>query len=226
MMKKIFALLLTAALAVSLTACGGTKTPAATSDASGSGASTSGETGTENAGGTQSDTLPTYSEKISTLPSETEKNPELEQLIIDTWEIPAESQAGTYYYYNYTDLNGDGTDEIFAVAIGPYTSGSGGDSALIAAQIGGNLELNQTLTLVHEPVIISDQITNGCHEIIVPYGGGGAESSYHVLTCSDGNYTNVPDGAAIETLEGVSGTAILYNDLLSDQANGSALTLG
>ena len=60
----------------------------------------------------------------------------------------------------------------------------------------------------------------------MPYTGGGAESSYHVLTCSDGVYTNVPDGAVIETLEGVSGTAILYNDLAADLDSGAALYLG
>lgn len=69
------------------------------------------------------DWLPAGVEQVM---AETEANPELEQAIIDYYEIPEESWGTTKYYYNYVDLNGDGKEEILAVVMGPYTSGSGG----------------------------------------------------------------------------------------------------
>ncbi len=224
-MKKLFALLLALTLALSLAACGKQTQPAEEpADPPVE------EEVPENEGDemmTDSEMLPVFSDEITTKPSETEKLPELEELIAKTWGIPQESYEETAYYYNYVDLNDDGVDEIFAVAIGMYTSGTGGDSALIAAQINGKLELNQTLTLVREPIIISDKMTNGCHEIIVPYYGGGAEDSgYQILTCSDGAYANVSDGTFVETLDDVAGTAIIYNDLAADMQAESMLHLG
>lgn len=62
--------------------------------------------------------------------AETEPLPELAKAIVEEYEIPEEYWEQTKYYYNYVDLNDDGCDEIFAVVMGPYTSGSGGDSGL------------------------------------------------------------------------------------------------
>lgn len=219
-MKKAIALLLALTLACALAACGQSapQTPEAPEG---------NEPPVEEGGEAPvSMGLPEYSDAITTLPSETEKLPALEELIAKTWDIPEEDLGGTQYYYNYVDLNGDGVDEIFAVAVGMYTSGTGGDSALIAAQIDGKLELNQTLTLVWTPVIISDQVTNGCKEIIVPsFDSASGESHYQVLTCTDGVYTNVGDGTSVETLEGVAGTAIVYNDMTADMENSTGMTL-
>ena len=159
-MKKAIALLLTMVMALSLIACG-QKNPPADSGGTPAGSSVSSADPAAE-GETLIGALPTFSDDIGLLPSETEKNPALEALIADTWDIPEEAYSQTRYYYNYVDLNGDGTEELFAVAIGMYTSGTGGDSALIAAQVNGKLELNQTFTLIHEPVIISDNMRSLC----------------------------------------------------------------
>ena len=62
--------------------------------------------------------------------AETKPCPELEKAIADYYDIRKEERTHTSYVYNKVGLNGDGTDEIFAVITGPYTSGTGGDSAL------------------------------------------------------------------------------------------------
>lgn len=157
--------------------------------------------------------------------AETKAYPELEKKIIDEFDIPKDYYSKTRYYYNYVDLNGDGIDEVFAVVVGPYTSGTGGSSAMILANIKGKLEVNQTLTLINTPVIISDKVTKGCKEIIVRRSGGGAVPSYVVLTCSDGNYTSVNDGKEIKNLDGVKGKAIINNDMAKDLESETALTL-
>jgi|GEM_PF-969291 len=157
--------------------------------------------------------------------AESKPNPALEKTIISELGIPDEYLDKTKYYYNYVDLNCDGRDEIFAVAMGPYTSGTGGSTALIVVQANGEMHVNQVLTLIHTPVIISDKITKGCREIIAMKRGGGANGNYAVLTCSDGYYKTVNEGAEISNLDGISGKAIISNDILKDMEEGKALYL-
>lgn len=110
--------------------------------------------------------------------------------------------------------------------MGPYTSGTGGSSAMVVISAGGELYVNQNLTLVNTPIIISDKMTRGTHEIIALRRGGGAESEYVRLTASEGEYTRISDGEVLKSLDGVTGTAIIANDLLKDMEDGNILTLG
>jgi predicted small lipoprotein YifL len=237
-MKRALLILLALSMALSLTACKkktakkavpDDASASSSSDASASGTgsgSSSADIGSE--GETLPDTLPKYpSGKIGQLPSETARNVQLEALIAKEWQIPEADRAKTYYEYNKVDLNGDGKQEIFAVAIGDYTSGTGGDSALIAAvNADGSLTLKQTFTLVREPVIVSDHKTNGWNDLIFLQYGGGAKETYRLVTADkNGKYPNVGDGKALAKLGDVSGTSIVYNDLGADQADGIALTL-
>jgi hypothetical protein len=157
--------------------------------------------------------------------AEAKPNVELEKAIIDYLEIPEEYLAKTKYYYNYVDLNMDGNNEIFVVVMGPYTSGTGGSTALHITQANTGMKVNQKFTMIQTPVIVSDKVTNGGKELIVRKSGGGATSSYVVLTCSDGKYTTVNEGTAIPGLEAVFGKAIISNDILKDMEEGKALYL-
>ena len=166
------------------------------------------------------------SENITGVYAEPKPNAELEKTIINYLEIPKEYLAKTRYYYNYVDLNGDGKDEIFVVVMGPYTSGTGGSTALHIIQTGTEgMQVNQKFTLIQTPIIISDKVTKGCKEIVVMRSGGGAEANYVVLTSSDGQYTTVNEGTVIKGLEGVSGTAIISNNIVKDMEEGKALYL-
>lgn len=168
----------------------------------------------------------TIAQGIQSVMAETEVYPELEQLIIEHYDLPDDMLAKTKYYYNFVDLNADGKEEIFVVIMGPYTSGSGGSSALIVYPVEDNLYINQAFTLIQTPIIISDRMTNGAKEIIAYKSGGGTESGYVRLTCSDAYYTSINDGEPIESLEGITGTAIIANDLIADMENNTFLTLG
>ncbi len=166
------------------------------------------------------------SKNITCIYAESKPNAELEQTIIKYLEIPDEFLDTTKYYYNYVDLNCDGSDEIFVVVMGPYTSGTGGSTALHIIQTGTEgMQVNQVFTLIQTPIIISDKVTNGCKEIIAMRSGGGAASEYVVLTCSDGQYQTINEGTVIKGLEEVSGKAIICNDLLKDMEEGKILSL-
>lgn len=157
--------------------------------------------------------------------AETEPNEELQQLIAEYYEIPDYELADSRYYYNYVDLDSDGENEIFAVVVGSYTSGSGGSSALWCAQQDGQLAVKQAFTLVNMPVIVVDNEEGGPKDLILERSGGGTETEYVKLTCTDGVYTNVSDAEAVSDLGSVQGVAILCNDLAEDMQSGNYLTL-
>lgn len=182
----------------------------------------------EPAGGTENTFIGWLPAGVERVMAETEANPELEQAIIDYYEIPEESWEATKYYYNYVDLNGDGTEEILAVVMGPYTSGSGG-SSLLWVLPHADMAVNQAFTLINTPIIVTKEAANGqefgTKGLIVQRSGGGAEAEFVLLTCSDGFYKEVNDGEVLESLDNVEGTAIICNDLLADMESGSYLTL-
>ena len=62
--------------------------------------------------------------------SEDEEYPDLAAFLTEYYQIPEEECKETRYYYNYTDLNEDGTDEIVAVTIGDTTSDNRGERHL------------------------------------------------------------------------------------------------
>ncbi len=157
--------------------------------------------------------------------AETEPNEELQQLIAEYYEIPDYELADTRYYYNYVDLDSDGENEIFAVVVGSYTSGTGGSSALWCTGQDGALTVKQAFTLVNMPVIVADNEEGGPKDLILERSGGGAETEYVKLTCTDGEYTNVSDAETVTDLESVQGVAILCNDLADDMQTGNYLTL-
>lgn len=161
--------------------------------------------------------------------SETEPLPALAKVIIQQYEIPEEEWENTRYYYNYVDLNGDGTDEIFAVVVGAYTSGTGGDSALWVLP-NADMAVQQTFTLVRSPIIITDEATNGeefgARGLVMECsGGGGGKAEYVMLTCTDGQYIAANDAQPVEDYEALTGTAIICNDFVADQESGNYLTL-
>lgn len=169
--------------------------------------------------------LPTGIEQIM---SETSPNELLRQTIIDYYEIPEEFWVETRYYYNYVDLDDDGTDEIFAVISGSYTSGSGGDSALWCRENNGKMQINQAFTLVNSPVIVTKEASNGAKPLIMQRWGGGADPEIVQLTYKDGKYGNVSDAEVLDAakgIEGIKGTAIICNNLIKDMENGEGLTL-
>lgn len=99
--------------------------------------------------------------------SEDEEYPELAAFLEEYYQIPEEECKETRYYYNYTDLDEDGTDEIVAVTIGDTTSDTRGDAALVLRpEENGQFEVLGTFLQIHTPVMISDELENGWHTII------------------------------------------------------------
>jgi len=228
-MKKQFALITTCLLAAALSGCGEAPAepdgaavlPEASSGSPSASAVMDSQPSGEGGANLFTEWLP---EGVTPVQAETEPLPELARAIAEEYDIPEEEWESTKYYYNYVDLNGDGTDEIFAVVMGPWTSGSGGDSGLWLIPYNG-MSVSQTFTLVRTPIVVSDTVTNGAHELVLQRSGGGGETEYVRLVCSDGVYSNPADAEVMEDISGLTGVALISNDLIADAELSEYLSL-
>lgn len=135
--------------------------------------------------------------------------PALEKAVVAYYGIPEKDRARTCYVYNKVDLNGDGTQEILAVISGPYTSGTGGSSAVWGRMVNGTFQIYQTFTLIRTPVIITAEAVNGrpygARGIIVRRSGGGMTPELIRYVSHDGEYLPEP----FTGLDKIKGTAVL-----------------
>lgn len=165
-------------------------------------------------------------EKIASVLSEKERKPELEKALKEKYDLDDKGSKETRYYYNCIDLNGDGVNEIFVEVVGPFTSGTGGDSAVIYKDNNGTLEEISDFTLIRNPIIISDEKSNGWNDIIVEYSGGGAPKKYAILKYDGNKYSKVNESETIDSIKDVSGVAIISNDMEKDMKASEGLYLG
>lgn len=165
-------------------------------------------------------------EKIASVLSEKERKPELEKALKEKYDLDDKGAKETRYYYNCIDLNGDGVNEIFVEVVGPFTSGTGGDSEVIYKDNNGTLEEISDFTLIRNPIIISDEKSNGWNDIIVEYSGGGAPKKYAILKYDGNKYSKVNESETIDSIKDVSGVAIISNDMEKDMKASEGLYLG
>ena len=150
---------------------------------------------------------------------------ELENLLNSGVSYTAPTDGENRSSIQLVDLDSDGENEIFAVVVGSYTSGSGGSSALWCAEQDGELVVKQAFTLVNMPVIVVDNEDGGAKNLILERSGGGAEAETVLLTFDGKNYCSVSDAEPIEDVSAIEGTAILCDDLAADMQSGDFMTL-
>lgn len=106
-----------------------------------------------------------------------------------------EGALWTHYYYNRVDLNGDGRPEVLVYLFGPYMCGSGGCNLLVFRREGDAYKLVSDISLARNPVVVSEQRTNGWNDLIFPVSGGGVRAHHVVLRFNGKSY---PDNATVE----------------------------
>lgn len=145
--------------------------------------------------------------------SETEKDIKLEEAIRKVYDIKPDEEINSRYYYNKVDLNGDDKPETFVYLVGLYFSGSGGSSAVIFESNENEYNLISKFTVVNNPIVISENKTNGWNDIIMDVSGGGAESFYAQMKFDGNKYPSNPSvQPAFEDTE-INGTAIIADDI-------------
>lgn len=158
--------------------------------------------------------------------SEDEEYPQLAQFLAEHYEIPEEYLDKTRYYYNYTDLNEDGQEEIFAVVVGEYTKQPSGYPAVILQKMEDDtFGIIEDFAGIQTPVTIYDTITNGWHEFVYYGHGADEQDGYRICRYNpDGGYqTDLSEIA--DKVEPVNGTQILSDNLIDDMDRGDYLTL-
>lgn len=146
-------------------------------------------------------------------PAETRPSEALRRLLIAYYQIPEEAWAAARYTYTRIDLDGDGRKEILAVTRSPYTSGTGGDSALLLSEENGRLTIRQSFTLIRTPILAADTLPRGLASegkaLILRRSGGGAPAETVCLPCRSGRYPRVSRAVPIADLRSVQGTILL-----------------
>ena len=150
--------------------------------------------------------------------------PELAAFLTAYYQIPEEYLSETRYYYNYGDLNGDGAEEMIVLTIGESTSTSGGECVLVLSG-GTEFAVIGDFRNARTPVIVSDEKTDGWHDLIYPVYGGGQDTGYIKCTYREETGYQSSEGDFLEELEGVSGSKVLANNLIDDMDKGNYMTL-
>lgn len=158
--------------------------------------------------------------------AEEEPYPELADFLVRHYQVPEEAQSETRYYYNYIDLDDDGTMEIFAMVLDASAEVSSGNPAVVlSVDETGAFAVEEDFASIRTPVTISEQKTNGRHDIIYYAYGRDAKDGYRICRYNpEGGYqTDISE--IVDTLEPVGGMQILSNNLIDDMDQGRYLTL-
>ncbi len=169
----------------------------------------------------------TIASTLDVVYAEEEMYPELAQFLAEYYQIPEEDWEQTRYYYNYIDLNGDGTDEIFAVVLTDFTKGNpGGSPALILEQDdAGAFAVWESFEEIATPVMVSSHVTNGWRDIILDCYGLKDGDGYLICHYEPEIGYQGEHNELVDTLEPEPCTQILSNNLIDDMDQGRYLTL-
>lgn len=150
----------------------------------------------------------------------------LRRAVVCYYDLPEEALAATRCEYVRIDLDYDGRNEILAVLRGPWTSGTGGDSALILEETPDGLQVKQALTLVRTPLLAAHRTYGALSDqrpLILLRAGGGAKAETVILTSRDGRYGSVLDAPPLSDRRPVPGVLLFPEDGTPEALRGFSL---
>lgn len=153
-----------------------------------------------------------YNRKENSLAANYLMRAQIKRLLAEYYQLTPEAKSATVFTYAAADLNDDGQEEILAVVKGPYTSGSGGSSALLMQKTNGMLQVKQDFTLVNTPVMMTDAEQYGYHNLVFPYYGGGQSFVWSQVTYNGKNYANINQGELLADSQSVDWHVLLAED--------------
>lgn len=157
--------------------------------------------------------------------AETSAHAQLEKAITEYCGIAESDYVNVRYYYNYVDLNGDGTNEILALALGQKVSGINGNVLLWMDETDDNIgagAVRQAFWQVGVPVYISNHMTEGYRDLILDdnrdaLGDGGGRQAEDIDVSNagrtaDGRRTSLQRTAGLDETTGENGAALIALD--------------
>jgi len=149
---------------------------------------------------------------VDYIKSETEPDPRLEKAFSLVYDLD-KGEDEVRYFYNKVDLNDDGTPEIFVYLVGPRVCGNGGCSGVIFTE---DYKLISQFSLVRNPIIIRDKMTNGWRNIVMYVSGGGMEPTYKELRFDGKRYPLNPSIQPDVKDKQIEGTGIISDKLTKE----------
>jgi hypothetical protein len=121
----------------------------------------------------------------------------------------------TRYFDAWTDLNGDGRNEIVVHVIGSMACGTGGCSTLIFTPEESGYRLVTTITVSRPPIGISPRATNGWKNLVVHVSGGGGKAHDAELAFDGRTYPRNPSVPPATHVSRADGIVVLIPDFES-----------
>lgn len=171
-------------------------------------------------------------DKITGYYSETAAYGMLESELIDELDLETQNMSKTRYYYNYVDLNDDGTDEVVVELVGSTVSNSAGDLVCIVNQDmdddnkdDDGFDIIQKFNCFANPIIVSDHKTKGWKDIIIMEQNKNDKTVYRKLVYDGKKYTDISKAETMSNIDDVTGVALLCNDIAGDSSNSNSSAL-
>ncbi|WP_077523495.1 MULTISPECIES: hypothetical protein [Salinivibrio] len=142
-----------------------------------------------------------------------EKNPRVEQALKDYLSDNGQTGPLTYRWLTH-DLNQDGQPELLVLT---DSCGSGGCTLLVFKGDAQGWQFNSRMTLVHVPLLLARNQSQGWHDLIVPVGGGGAPAGHHVMRFDGQRYPLNPSTAPRAPKPDGSDTALFADGIYATQ---------
>jgi hypothetical protein len=103
-----------------------------------------------------------------------------------------ERDSGGSKPYSFVATNSCGTRDALVLFQDSYWCGTGGCTMLVFKNINNNLKLISVISLVRDPVIVSETKTKNWRDIIVHVSGGGGETKNIALKFNGSSYPTNP----------------------------------
>jgi hypothetical protein len=146
---------------------------------------------------------------VRIIPSEKNADADLERAISANTINSGQPSAETRYFYNRIDLNGDNTPETIVYLVGRSTCGTGGCKTLIF-QSDRAYRLVSEMTLMNQPIIVTENRSNRWKDLVTHVAGGGASPGYRLLRYDGRGYpTNPSTQPSLPNPTYLSGTAVI-----------------
>jgi hypothetical protein len=112
----------------------------------------------------------------------------------------------------FSDLNGDGKNEVVVYVMGPGWCGTGGCSALVLSQKGSTYRVVMDASVSRLPISVLPTKSHGWHDLGVTIGGGGGETGVAEMKFNGKTYPDNPTGPPAKLLRGDGGGKVLIPD--------------
>jgi hypothetical protein len=127
-------------------------------------------------------------------------------------KMAGEVDPATRVAIAFSDLNGDGKDEVLVYVTGPGWCGTGGCDALVLSPSGSTYRVVMDASVSRLPISVLPTKSHGWHDLAVTIGGGGGEAGVARMKFDGQTYPDNPTGPPTKLIKGDGGGKILIPD--------------